>query len=524
MKIIIHEKAKTLIKVLSFPKEEINLISEGLINVFWELSEKFPDEFIGWCEKEFEDQLDLEKWKKVFHHDLIMASYAVKTSFLSDAIGYIDQLPFVYINRNVLYGTWLMSSDIGGVKGQVVQKFKPLLREISNFEFLLNSVAKIGQQNGLFCYSDPGFFSFPSESKLTTTASVNQLFRFVYLHYNSSWTTVLFWCFFRYEKKFPILSYLRVFSKRKVFKKSIDFSEVRINSIKNSSKDKTVDVIIPTIGRPDHLLQVMDDLKNQTLLPRKVIVVEQNPEINSVTELGELRNQEWPFEVVHHFIQKTGACNARNLALNDTSSNFIFFCDDDNRVPGNTIGLAIEEMQRLGCNMISTSYRQQGEKLIFGIIKQWGTFGAGNSIVQHDVLTDIRFSPVFEHGYGEDKDFGMQLRYSGCDIIYHPGIEILHLKAPMGGFRKKHKMEWEKEVPQPKPSPTLMALALKYYSPQQLKGFKVALILKFYNKQHIKNPISYIRFMKESWGRSEYWARKLLKNSSIYPLKETRNK
>lgn len=490
----------------------------GLTAVFWELSERFPDEIIGWCEKDLETKIDLEQWGKVFHHDLIMASYAVKTTFLSDSIGYIDQLPFVKVNRKVLYGTWQMSSDIGGIKGKAAGMLKPLLNEITNFDFLLNSAAKIGQQNGLFCYSDPGFFKFSTENTLRTTSSVKELFLFVYLHYNSVWTNVLLWCFFRYEKKVPIFSYLQVFRKRKIFRKSINFSEIKINSSYKPEEDKTVDVIIPTIGRPSHLLQVMEDLKKQSLLPERVIVVEQNPNESAVTELNKLTKEEWPFEVIHHFINKTGACNARNIALNETTSNFVFFCDDDNRVPVDTIKVAIKEMDRLGCKMISTSYRQLDEKLVFGFVKQWGTFGAGNSIVQSDVLSNVRFSPVFEHGYGEDKDFGMQLRNSGCDIIYHPGIEILHLKAPIGGFRKEHTQEWEKELPQPKPSPTLMALALRHYSSQQLKGYKTSLILKYYNKQQVKNPITYIRQMNNRWEKSKIWAMELLKTSPDFPV------
>lgn len=523
MKIIIHEEAKNLIKVLSFPAEEVVLVNPGLIHAFFELCERFPEELIGWCNKDLENEIDLEQWEKVFHHDLIMASYAVKTTFFSDCIGYVDQLPFVKVKRKVLYGTWQMSSDIGGIKGKVAGILKPLLNEITNFEFLLNSAAKIGQQNGLFCYSDPGFFKFSKENTLRTTSSVNQLFLFVHLHYNSVWSTVLLWCFFLYEKKFPIFSYLQVFRKRKIFRKEIDFSEIEVSSTNRPEEYTTVDVIIPTIGRPSHLLQVMEDLKRQSLLPERVIVVEQNSNENAVTELSELTNKEWPFEVIHHFINKTGACNARNLALKETTSNFVFFCDDDNRIPVDTIKIAIKEMGRLGCKMISTSYRQPDEKLIFGIVKQWGTFGAGNSIVRSDVLSNVRFSPVFEHGYGEDKDFGMQLRNSGCDIIYHPGIEILHLKAPMGGFRKKVILEWEKGLPYPKPSPTLMALALKYYSPQQIRGFKTSLFLKYYKKQSIKNPISYIHHMNDRWKKSEIWARELLKGSPEYTLKKNSN-
>jgi hypothetical protein len=158
--------------------------------------------------------------------------------------------------------------------------------------------------------------------------------------------------------------------------------------------------------------------------------------------------------------------------------------------------------------------KQKGEKTIFKEIKQWGSFGSGTSIVKSVFAKQCAFSSIYEHGYGEDADFGMQLRNVGCDIIYHPETEILHLKAPMGGFREKPVLAWEQEEPLPKPSPTLMAFALKYYTPQQIKGFKASLFLKYYNKQSVKNPLAYAKSMKKRWKVSEEWAQRLLFRTS----------
>jgi len=154
--------------------------------------------------------------------------------------------------------------------------------------------------------------------------------------------------------------------------------------------------------------------------------------------------------------------------------------------------------------------KQKGEETIFKKIKQWGSFGSGTSVVKSIFAKQCAFSSIYEHGYGEDADFGMQLRQLGCDIIYHPEIEILHLKAPMGGFREKPVLAWEQEQPLPKPSPTLMAFALKYYTPQQIRGFKTSLFLKYYNKQSVKNPFLYVSEMRKRWEKSEEWAGKLL--------------
>ncbi len=53
------------------------------------------------------------------------------------------------------------------------------------------------------------------------------------------------------------------------------------------------------------------------------------------------------------------------------------------------------------------------------------------------LLEQIKFDIAFEHGFGEDGDFGMQIRNLGEDIGYISECNILHLKAPVGGFRTK---------------------------------------------------------------------------------------
>jgi len=514
MIILIHQNSQQVVKVLK-GETEIKISDTLCTKAFWELAEKFPEEIIAWCEAKYSADLNIEQWSQVFHQDLIMASCAVENAFLPESIGYIDQLPFVNVNRKVLYATWQMSSDVGGIKGQTLLKFKSLFEGINDFDFLLNSIAKIGQQNGLFCYSTPGLVRQTSNKKPESTATSSQLFSFVYSYYNTIWLSVLFWCCWRYEKKFPLKAYLKAFLKEKCFLQKVDLSAIKIQSNKIPETSTSIDVIIPTMGRPEYLMQVIEDLSLQSQLPKKVIVVEQDPDVNSLSDLLELESKIWPFEIIHHFIHQTGACNARNIALKEVDSDWIFFADDDIRFESDLLGRVVKEINRLGVSSINMNCKQKGEETIFKKIKQWGSFGSGTSIVKSIFAKQCAFSSIYEHGYGEDADFGMQLRQLGCDIIYHPEIEILHLKAHMGGFREKPVLAWEQEEPLPKPSPTLMAFALKYYSLQQIRGFKTSLFLKFYNKQSVKNPLAYAKSIRLRWKKSEVWAGKLMKEESM---------
>lgn len=507
-----HRNGKTLTSIIK-DGEEIEVTSMDLIKSFWELTASYPEELIVWIDNSIKINLS-EKWEEVFHHDLIMASYALKTQYIPDEIGYIDQLPFVNPSKNVLYPTWKMSTDVGGIKGRVANRFKDLLGGVSDFGYLLNSIAKIGQQNSLLCYSAPDLVKETDRENVTDFNGKEELFRFVGQHYKRVRLFLLFFCFIKYENGFPVWSLFNGIIQKSWFKKNIRLKDIEVKSRRTHPGKNAIDVIIPTMGRPKHLKDVLNDLKDQLHLPSKVIIVEQDPDENAKTQLGFINETVWPFQIVHHFIHKTGACNARNLAMRNIEADFIFFADDDVRFSEDLLRRSVDELNRLGIGALNLNCILPGDKTIFTKIKQWGAFGSGTSVVSTKFALKCEFSELFEHGFGEDLDFGLQLRSKGCDVIYHPEITTIHLKAKEGGFRSVPKNHWNKEDLEPKPSPTMMILVKKYYSTEMKLGYKIELFLRFYRSQSIQNPLTYISRMRKRWKLSEKISVELLDKAS----------
>ncbi|SDS01089.1 glycosyltransferase family A protein [Gramella sp. MAR_2010_147] len=482
--------------------EQIQFSHSNLVICFWEICERYPEELIIWKDEEINADLN-DDLNDIFKHDCIMASYHIESKFLPDSIGYIDQFPFVNPAYEVKYPTWRMSTDVGGIKAKTALKFKWIFQNIEDFGYLINSIGKLGQQNSLFCYNEPDLVKANSQPTYQSKASISQLFNFVAQHYKKEWLFVLLFCYIKYEKQLPLWSFIKSYFKRSCFHKEIDLSDLKVPLKKTKGLRNTVDVIIPTIGRPEYLRKVLIDLKAQTHFPSKLIIVEQNPDLSSKTQLDFIDNEVWPFEIVHHFIHKTGACNARNLAMQSITGDWMFFADDDIRFAENIIEKALEELHHLDICALNLNCIQPGENTFFEKIKQWAAFGSGTSIVRSSYALKCRFSEALEFGFGEDIDFGLQLRSHGCDIVYHPEVKITHLKAGSGGFRNTLKDRWDNSKLEPKPSPTMMWLAKKYYSTEMRRGYKVSLFLKFYKKQKIKNPIKYIEMMRDRWALSE---------------------
>ncbi|WP_298880756.1 glycosyltransferase family A protein [uncultured Polaribacter sp.] len=477
------------------------------------LSKKYNNALLVWCHQSLKQYLNKEKIYTIFHHKLILASYSTSgKNILSKDLGFVDQHCFINVKRNVTYPTWLMSSDIGGLYSNVLIKYEKLSIINQSFSEFLCSLAKINMPKGLLCYSEPKLLLKGYDKVSINNRRKNYiLYKFVKRHYKIQWIFILFINQLIFKNKFPLISLVKSLFVKKETNFHVNFSNIIVQSSKEKIKLDSfkVDVLIPTLGRKEHLYNVLKDFSKQTLLPQNIIIVEQNGDKNGVSELDFL-NENWPFKINHTFIHQLGACNARNIALSRVTGNWVFFADDDVRFNKNLLYEAYKSINKIGLSSFTFSCLQENEYGLDGFFHQWNGFGTNASIVKSEFLAKCNFKTEHEFGYGEDSDFGMQLRNIGCDNIYLPSIKMLHLKAPIGGFRFKFKPNWENEEIKPKPSPTVMAYNLKHLSVEQIKAYKFLLFVKFYKNQSIKNPFSYLKAMRKRWNISVKWATKLI--------------
>ena len=502
-----HNKVKSVFDAKT--ESVVSFNDEPIARVLMNLVSSFDNRILVWCHESQKNNINFEVLKKAFHLKNMMMSFSL-SSFLPESIGYVEDTPFINVNKNVKYPTWMMSSDVGAIYSSKLLKFKDEIKQSNNFDYFLNSIAKLGMSSGLLCYSNPKLLKDSSLILLENKASKTTLFKFVKQHYKTRWLFLLVLNFIIYDRQYLFIPFLKsLFYKKKSFLGS--FSIEVINNSKKVDIEKTIDVIIPTIGRKKYLYDVLKDLSNQTLLPKQVIIVEQNSEENSKSELSYITSETWPFNISHSFINQTGSCNARNLALKNIQSEFVFFADDDIRFDNTTLAEAINTIVINNFNAITLSCLQAGEAELNNDIVQWNSFGSGCSITTSKVLNELRFDLGFEHGFGEDTDFGMQLRNEGVDVLYAPQINLQHIKAPIGGFRKSVNHLWNNSKIKCKPSPTIMLFRLKHNSKKQLQGYKTVLFLKYYKSQAIYNPIVYLKIFKKQWKQSVFWANKLKK-------------
>lgn len=509
---LIHKNNK-VIQIYNAKFKPLHMaLHSSITDTLFVLANTYPKEVIVWCHKAYVDGINKTNLSNIFHHKRLLVSYNLGTDFYIDnAIGFVDQSVYIKVNKGVTFPTWRMSSDIGGMHAVLLTTQFKNVNRYKHFDYFLNALAKLAMPQGLFCYSEPNLLKDNSIPVTHVKKSSNHhLFKFVKQHYKIIWVFVLFYSFIVHKKKLPLIAFLSSFFYKKN-KDDLNFIKTPIQSSKQLITKKEIDVVIPTIGRKQYLYNVLKDLSVQTVLPKNVIIIEQNTNTNAKSELDYLTLEKWPFTIKHKFIHQSGVCNARNIGMDLVESEWTFLGDDDNRFDMHLIENVFNEIKSIGAKAISTVYLKPNEEQTYLKTSQTSIFGGGNSFIKSDLLENLKFDTAFEFNYGEDSDFGMQIRNLGEDVIFCSNIKITHLKAPIGGYRIMVRHPWSSQLVTPKPSPTIMLFNKKNLTRQQLLTYKLLLYIKFYKRQNIKNPFRYISTMKKSWKASELWAYKLSK-------------
>jgi GT2 family glycosyltransferase len=510
MILLIHNNKRIILATRN--SKTLSFKSNFFVETLFYFAILYPNEIVCWIHEDLEPYLNVNEIVNLLgSNDVILHFNPNQSAYLNPDIGFINNSSLFKIPKTVRHLNWQISIAIGVTNTNILIKLKHIVQNKKvNPHFFLHSLGFKYIMNGLFCYHEPKL--------ITKTFTINQaiqsqfeLYRFVKQNYKFQWLFLLFFNQIIYKRYFQILPFLNaLFYKRLKMDNKLAFNCSKID--KSFEELPSIDVVIPTIGRKNSLYNVLIDLKKQSILPQKVIIVEQNSLLDSTSELDYLKTQDWPFLIDHIFTHQTGACNARNIALSKVTSDWVFLNDDDNSFEYNLIDNVLQFVIAKQIEVIMTAYPQINESIYYDKIHQTTIFGSGNSFIKSNLLKHVTFDMNYEFSYGEDYDFGMQLRNIGKDIICIPSVVITHLKLPSGGFRTKSALPWENQEVLPNPSPTIMLNQLKYKTNEQLKGYKTIYYLNRIKSLSFLKWTSEFKLVNKQWKASLIWANKLLQN------------
>ena len=475
------------------------------------LAREHPDAWIAWYERRLEPWLsDPGSWPGLARHELEVLHLGCfqRTDLLAGSLGLVDfDSPWLLPGpRDRRFATWLISPAAGIARAAAIRAIAPD-RTGSLAGFLFELGAR-GIRHGLSPVSEPALLKSPVPEEVwdRSPLSDDDLARLIRRGYGRKWLG--FWLLARLvsERKLSpaaVGAALRGWTAKEPGKVDVRALERLQPALPDQDPDEDVDAVIPTLGRPEALRDVLRDLGDQTVPPRRAIVVGQGdaPPPEEVPA----------FELVFHSLPARGACTARNAALREVRSDWVLLLDDDVRLQPGLISYLLRMARAWGVEAVNAAVHLPGERVGSQGPRPWPMFASGASLVSTRALRESGgFDERLDGGYGEDYEIGIRLRLAGAGVLYAPGEPVLHLKLPAGGFRHPAPLPWSDDPIPPRPSPPVLYSRRKHHPRTMQDGYRLYYALKRLAGKPLRAWLPELRTLRREWERAEWWAGRML--------------
>ncbi len=486
----------------------VGALPAGAVDALGVLVRRFPHHRVAWRDRSCEPSLSpVGGWADLLCHDLEIRHGA----FLHGddpgrmSVGAADFVsPFVMpAPHDRPYGTWLLS-PLAGIAGTDTLRRAWSLPGGLSFASALLVLGHRALQGGALLWSDPRLArpgaapGAPAlsdhEAALVVRHTLGRKFLPLWLAARSG------------DHRFPGLAAARAAAHRSPAR----FRPAAPPPPPPTDQPTDVDVVIATMGRRAMLHDVLHDLGRQTLLPRRVSVVEQV--VEHQPDPGPLDAGDQPYELLYQRLSEPGACQARNAALQQCRSHWVLLADDDMRYRPDYLSSLLDVASRLRVDVVVAGMAIVAEGADVDptdhAVKEpwprmWSHFGAGAALATRALFDEVGgFDRRLEGGFGEDYEWGVRARRGGAMVVHAPGIRVAHLRASSGGFRSPHPHPWREEPVAPVPSPTVVLSRRLWETPAMHRGWVGYYWARRLLRAWPAGPVT----MGRQWRAAQRWA------------------
>lgn len=372
--------------------------------------------------------------------DVWHAGLKLGTSGKPDFINFVD--PIWMLNRDpdpdLVASSWRLSLRCCLMRTSVLRQMGGPLTGFISLEAAGLEMGFRFIRSGVFIRHVPSLISELVSSSPYEIPLEDQIY-FINTCYGKKWKN---WALLRavLSNKEKIKSIIRANQKQKerlTYKKQFE-PYIRFSQDRNISLgDCKVSVLIPTVNRYPYLKVLLTQLRNQTVKPHEILVVDQTP----ITERdSSLQDTFYDLPIQWFYMGQAGQCSSRNLGLNHASGEFILFIDDDDEISYDLIEshlLKLNELKIQVSNGVALELNTNSPPKGFTFQRISDVFPTNNTMISRDILKKSGlFDLAYDRGQRADHDLGMRLYLSGELMVLNPDITLLHHHAPTGGLRE----------------------------------------------------------------------------------------
>ncbi|RMH19058.1 MAG: glycosyltransferase family 2 protein [Acidobacteria bacterium] len=490
----------------------------GACEVLARLAAERREARIAWLERELEPRLlPVARWPALLRHDLdlLHLGLAPAEERAVASLGLVDfDSPFVLPRpAGRPYASWLISPR-GGIASAAALRAAGVDRRLASLPLALLDLGRRGAERGLCPRVEPRLWrdrEADGGEEAGQGVRGHQLAALIRRGYGRKW--LAFWLLGRllHERRPPLVAALR----GALAPAPPPVDEAALAALAPPpgpvpAGRQALTAVVPTLGRPESVAELLHDLAAQGARPARVVVVEQRPEPPHASELGALAAGDWPFELRLLTVPWAGACRARNRAFDELAGDWVLLLDDDVRLRAFAIARLIGVARAYGVAAVNACVhlpQQDPAALAGGVLpRPWPAFASGAALVARPAVEAAGgFDPRLDGGFGEDYDFGLRLRRAGGEVLYDPGTPVEHRKAPAGGLRSPYPHPWRDDPLPPKPSPTVLLSRRLHHPPAMLLGYKL-----FYHLGRLRRTPPWrwpaeIRRLRRQWRSAQRW-------------------
>lgn len=248
------------------------------------------------------------------------------------------------------------------------------------------------------------------------------------------------------------------------------------DKVETNTQVEKVSVLVPTLDRYSYLLNELEQLATQTILPFEILITDQTDKERRIN----IDTTKYPNLTIKYYPQdEKGQCVAWNKLLEEATGDYVLFLGDDaDGIKPDFIEQLLASRKRFDSDMVASHVIELG----ISYEKENNFYHLSSTfpitLIKRSLLLKTGFMNMFfNKNVRADHDLAMRCHLNGALLIYDPSAVVYHHRAPSGGLRAHKARVVTNFISKNSinkfatPTSSEIYLVKKYFTPAQYKSY-----------------------------------------------------